>query len=387
MFITAFIGLVLILCVNSQTWPKYLYGDWEGTPRATPLGPLVSDQVIPWKIRPLSNGGFIMWDNMTSNIITGSSQQFWQLSNTLFYCGWLYNFFSSEVAPIKVFFQLVQTTPTSIRWCDSPSCNGFSWDITVMEDTLELLVLLSPPVQHLSVTFKRVSYDSTVIPYNSSVPDCIPPSSHSLSVNSAKQLVKKCPYSEFISKQKPEIIPYHLKDYEHCYQLNDFVEYKLYWTLTLPNKLSVAISTPSSLESATWIGIGFGSAFPGMNTSDIALGYITPTGTQCSRSMTALEYVGAPVDSSNVVLSNAVVSYTDGILTYEFERNLDSGLNPIPSDPPQQPGYSIIWAVGTGPLSDCTVTPTYHMNTRGYRTINVQYPEKVFDSYRLCKKI
>jgi len=149
--------------------------------------------------------------------------------------------------------------------------------------------------------------------------------------------------------------------------------------------ISVAISIPAMSESDKWIGVGFGSFFPGMNTSDIVMGYITTSGIHCVRSMTAINFIGAPIDTNTVQLQNTSVMYTDGILTVQFERNLSVGNNPIPIDPPSgAPGYSLIWALGDNILTDCSGKPAYHSNTRGYRVINVSKPETVFEQKMLC---
>jgi hypothetical protein len=146
----------------------------------------------------------------------------------------------------------------------------------------------------------------------------------------------------------------------------------------------MAISIPATNESEKWVAVGFGSIFPGMNTSDIVLGYITPTGTQCVRSMTAVNFVGAPIDTDTVALQNTAVSYINGWLTVEFSRKLSDGHNPIPLNPPAEPGYSVIWAIGDNTLTQCSGKPKYHSHNRGYRVINVMYPDTVFDNYRLC---
>lgn len=363
--------------VNSQNWPQLIYGDWEGVPDATPLGPFASTQTVPWKIRPLSNGGFIMWDNMTQNLITNSTQQFYAIGSTLYYCGWLYNFFStSKVAPIMVPFQLQVVSADSIVWCDSPSCSGFRWELQVTQSTLTMHVMLYPPVDHLKVTFNRVNSNSTVIQFSGDVPDCssIPIPSDS-----------SCPYKDLrpvdeVKRKTPD----HLQAYDHCYQLNDAVEYKIYWTLTLPDSLSVAISVPSSSEAANWIAIGFGSTFPGMNTSDIVLGYNTPTGS-CVRSMTASNYVGAPQDSNLVPLTNTAITYSNGILSLQFNRKTTDGNNPIPLNPPDMPpGYCLIWAIGVNVLNSCSNDQAYHSSTRGYRIINIMNPSLTLDEYRKC---
>jgi len=377
--LTSIAFMLLILGSTSQSWPSLIYGDWTGAPTTSPLGPFSQSQALNWNVRPLSNGGFIMWDNFTSTLITNSTQQFYSIGNTLYYCGWLENFFStSVVVPIQISFQLISTTGNTIVWCESPSCTQFSWTMTVNETSLDLTILLSPPVVHLKNTFSRVSNNASVIPFDGTRPNClrVPPLSKT----------SDCPYKvlEMQKKLTPNT-PEYLLSYDNCYQLNDEIEYRIYWSLSLPDMISVAISIPATTEYDNWIAVGFGSNFPGMNTSDIVMGYVTPTGSQCVRSMTAVNYVGAPIDTDIVQLQNTAVTYSNGILSVQFERKLSDGHNPIPVDPPLVPGYSLIWAVGNNKLTSCSGSPAYHSHTRGYRVINVMHPEKVFDNYRLCK--
>jgi len=204
----------LIGWVSCQTWPSLIYGDWEGVPNTSPLGPFVQSQMLPWKIRPLSNGGFLMWDNMTESLITNSTQQFWALGDTLYYCGWLYNFFSSsKVTLVAVYFSLVKVSDNGIMWCDTPACSNFVWQLTVSETTLNIEVMLYVPVVHVNIAFSRVSSNATVIPFTGTIPDCrVPPNPDAVN----------CPYKVLMEKNVPkQKTPEHLQGYDHCYLLND----------------------------------------------------------------------------------------------------------------------------------------------------------------------
>jgi len=376
-------ALLLLLLVCSleakYVWPSQLYGDWVGTPDATSIGPLVPvTQQFNWNIRPLSNGGLLMWDNFTADVITGSSQQFWVFDDNIYYCGWIKNFFSSEYTPIRRHFYLQSITSDTIIWCESSKCDYVHWTLKVSENTLEITNLITPPIVHVHVVFQRASSNNTILPFNSTIPDCVPPSS------SIK--AHPCPYHQLKLPQPPAQVqtPKYLEKYDHCYQLNDVAQFRIYWTLSLPNQLNIAISIPSSSATSNWLAIGFGSTFPGMNISDIALGYITTKGESCPRTMTATRKVGMPDDSSKMQISSPVISFSNGILSFEFSRALDSGYNPIPLDPRLVPGFNVIWAVGEGGILDCTSPPMYHGTMRGYRTIDFEYPQKVFDKFRVC---
>jgi len=281
--------------------------------------------------------------------------------------------------PLEISFKLVSSTGNTIIWCDSPSCSEFSWTLTVSDKFLQLTVLLSPPIVHLNMTLTRVSYNATVFPFDGLAPICFPaPNTHSNT---------DCPYISLLNMKKltePRITPKHLLAYDHCYQINDEVEYRIYWSLNLPDMVSVAISIPTNNGNAQWIAVGFGSTFPGMNTSDIVLGYITSTGTQCVRSMTAVKMVGTPIDTNTVQLQNTSMTYSNGILSLQFTRKLAEGSRPIVINPSLYSFYSLIWAIGPNDQTTCTGSPSYHAHTRGYRVINFMYPEKVFDNYRLC---
>eukprot|EP01124_Arcella_intermedia_P035024 TRINITY_DN8823_c0_g1_i3.p1 TRINITY_DN8823_c0_g1~~TRINITY_DN8823_c0_g1_i3.p1 ORF type:complete len:326 (-),score=46.20 TRINITY_DN8823_c0_g1_i3:22-999(-) len=324
-----------------------------------------------------------MWDNMTADVITGSTQQFWVFDDSIYYCGWIKNFFSPDYVPISRHFYLQDVSATSISWCDSPSpsqCNYLQWTLQVSQNSLELTVLLTPPIMHLHVIFYRATSTNTTIPYNSTQPNCVPPSA------SSEKPPHPCPYHQLSLPQSlpPSTKPAHLEGYQYCYQLNDATRFRIYWTLSPPDKLMMAITIPAVTMSSNWIAIGFGPTFPGMNVSDIALGYMTASGNSCARTMTGLNKYGTPDNVSKMPLLGNLLTYTNGILSFEFERTLGSGYNPIVLDPPSVPGYTLIWAVGEGPLPNCAVRPSYHGNTRGYRTINFQNPEKVFDKFRVC---
>lgn len=87
--------------------------------------------------------------------------------------------------------------------------------------------------------------------------------------------------------------------YQYCYRLNSALNFHLQWTFdTAASTLHVAVSADS--QKGDWIALGFQPTFPGMNASDIVLGYLSADGSQCVRSMTAVHYVGTPVDTGAI---------------------------------------------------------------------------------------
>jgi hypothetical protein len=89
--------------------------------------------------------------------------------------------------------------------------------------------------------------------------------------------------------------------YKFCYRMSRTLDVVLQWTVDVAaGQLHAAVSAPTA--DGNWLGVGFQSQanFPGMNGSDIVLGYRSAAGQQCVRSMYATRFVGPPDDSTAV---------------------------------------------------------------------------------------
>ena len=198
--------------------------------------------------------------------------------------------------------------------------------------------------------------------------------------------------------------------YQFCYRLNRLLGVTLQWTFdAAASQLHVAISANS--QKGDWVAIGFQPTFPGMNASDIVLGYLSAGGSQCVRSMTAVHYVGTPMDTGAIAVCSLSLSFslsssfvcslstlclqvTDSAVLYDgtrtslqFSRAFDTGHFPIPQHQapfPQAMPFHMMWAVGSGPIADCTASPHYHGAHRGAVYINWSQPWLVFDDTTRC---
>ena len=97
------------------------------------------------------------------------------------------------------------------------------------------------------------------------------------------------------------------------------------------------------------------------------------------------EGVGTPVDDSTLEIFDSAVSFSDGMMTLEFTRVLNTGHNPLfPVDPSDPLQYSVLlWGIGPS-TGSCWSPPMYHDNKRGIHPVSFTNPSLTFPAVMKC---
>jgi hypothetical protein len=274
----------------------------------------------------------------------------------------------------------------------------------VSSDILVLKVSISPPVVHAHIVLKKTSsvVAPVPLPFSGSINNysCVPfqgppgpsppPASHArLVLGQHSGMSGGCPL-RFRSKlaspaHKPKLPPGANTAGPFCYQLNDAMGYQLAWSVDLvANTVSVTLSVNAA--GGDWVGLGFAPDFPGMNGSDIVLGYVASNGESCVQSLYAEEYVGPPTSiNATLDITDPAASYAAGRVSVSFTRPVKSGHNPLQLHPsPESVPFLLMYATGPGPYNDCVAMPGYHQNTRGFSSVDWVNPSTVFDDAKRC---
>jgi hypothetical protein len=364
--------------------PVAFLGSYVAHAEYSPLGPGFGP--FPFHVGVTSDGGVVMQDALTGANVGNSSQAFYVYGTTLMYCGMLQGFFranGSEVpGPIEWLFMadLSACGTDRMRWCAAydGGCALAQWDMVVLDaNTIDIMVQIFPPIVHTHLILKRVAGVQ-------GIPEASPPQHCNFSqagVSSPQSAQPKravgpgCPFHG--RSPAPASLP-STRTGPFCLLLNQQLDYRLVWTMDIANQqLNVIVSANASADS--WIAVGFGATFPGMNASDIVLAYgPNAGGPACIRTMFASQLYGPPDDDNTLVITNASLAYQQGRLSLSFTRALHTGHKDIPTNMPEPlPGFLVTWAIGNGPLNTCTDTPAYHSNTRGVFNVDFASPPLV----------
>jgi len=309
------------------------------------------------------------------------------------YCGVIRGFFGAD-APITVVWEQNVISDTKIQWCWL-GCSNSTFTLTLSADgqSLTSQVVIFNPVQHLTVTFKKIGDGPK--PLLAQPPPCNLTDLKVVTNRDQIQDVTVCPYKAKLQAQSSDSSDQYPSktsgdSYQYCYVLNHALNLSLSWTyVSDPTSsdggyLSAMISGPAT--TAQYVALGFMPTFPGMIDADIALGYLDANQNQCVQSLYAAAYVGTPISNPLMTLTSPSVNYQDGRVNVAFTRAVNTGHHNItsPQPPSAQTPFTIMWSIGPAP-KDCVSPPSYHgSSTRGVRVVDWEVPSAIFGDYMKC---
>jgi len=451
---------------SAFTFPSAFEGLWVGQPEFTPMGPWTNDNPYEFSISKVSNGDYLMEVNLDPNDILSGWQRFYIEGDSdspglLWYCGVLNNYVNASEDAGRDYFILQTQSDTSITWCldtDSDSllneqsspfpsacrlCDCANWTISLIQnDTVSGGYYLSSNLQmagaenhthskHLSVDMTLIGpppiIDETNWPEHGSNFSCdfndrdnqpIDRSSPEQDINMKKKtgcvfMNQKKSNHENTKKTSEKTIDTKTDhnqgdddDYTYCYTLNQYLDYKLSWTLRLDdNMIDIKVSS-STYDINSYIALGFrplgrvgdyeNELEPlstgkrtnfGMAGADIVVGY----GNGEVKNLYAQLYTGPPEDDDSLLLYNTSVEFKPwdesdptggGNTILKFTRpisgtgklntyDLPPGATSIISQ-----GADLIWAIGdsTTSTNDDTTSCSYHDKTRGLAFMDWEHP-------------
>lgn len=458
--IVFFLQFIKLVNCDDFVLPKSFEGIWNGIPTYSMVGPWKNLSIF--SISRASNGDYLIEDKLSFDGLNMGYQRFYiQGTGTnagyLWYCGFLSNFTDGTEAAGSLRpdnFKAVsfpKISDNNVTFCldsansrvmgignpyaiDCQSCGCVNWTLSYDDESKILTsnVIMSGQYgsTHLYVTLKKIGESLT--PNNSLTSgnglnfacdfsdggrDSTPP----ILFHDSKHIAMStgCPYLKFKNKQKsPNDQPFitsmdsNSRNYEFCYSLNEFSGFQLSWTLEPDKQLIHVQISAKTIDKSSYVAIGFRplgrSANPStqsletgrhtnfaMQGADIVVG----SAKKGVRKMYAKEYVGPPIPSNSLNITQAEVIFLE---SHEGNRTVLKFTRPYIS------GYlltefgvsasiitsvsDIIWAVGQdfdeNSKEPNDSTCSYHENMRGYRYIDWESPQiSMVDSWKCSGSI
>lgn len=409
--------------------PQAYLGTWTGRPNTSVVGPFLH---YLFSISQSQNGDYLLDVNLVldSHEVTGYQRFYIQGSGaqvgTMRYCGSISNFssFTEETSHVLVAQSFPTKEDTIVTFCINntegsdgldafptgcTACSCMNWTMAFNPTSQKLTFMNTvSDSTHLAVDLTRVGDPPAVLEYD--LPDTCNFTEGGKDSGPVDRLwmqniiVGLCPHMSLkaaVNKKNeyPMLRTAGSTTYDHCYKINDAVDYRLQWNLSSEaNAISIEISAPAS-DEYTWVALGFRpmSRFSstqldevgtgrhknfGMQGADIVVG----SATGGVRTMYAYEFIGEPHPDSSLTIRDVSATFSSGRIAVAFTRDISDGFlhdNYGVSASILSPIADVIWAVGND-NSTAASGCGYHAFTRGLRIIDWENPEMIFGDTMKC---
>lgn len=365
--------LLLNICYGIS---NIFLGVWKGIPETSIVGPFLNN--FTFNIKKINNNEWLFFDkinNYNTGGIKGTTQKWWYINKTLWYCGILIDFFTyKHPRYVKLSFKIMHNSSNKIIFCEKHNgCNYMLWKLKILsKNRLHSLMYMPPPIKHLDVIYNKIYNLNKVTYYDDFKCNFIKNKS-----NKSNKLI--CPFN-YINKinYKKKI-----KKNINCYIFNKKLDYRIYWKI-YEKYIDISISCITN----GWISIGFqgnNNSLQTMKNTDIILGYLEKKNNKvCIKNMYSYNNIGLPYNNGNMSLFNISLIYLNKRLILNFTRLLKSGVHNINNN---NNDFQLLWAIGNNNINDCNKEPIYHGNNRGFRNINWFNPELSFVDNIRCNQI